>query len=89
MLTVQNEGVPIPLDKIGVIFDPLTRAVTHDGAVLTSANLGLGLYITKEVVVAHGGTIKVTSSETEGTIFTAVFPRSQPDPAFDDAQRQA
>ncbi len=57
-------------------------------AVATAGNLGLGLYITKEVVVAHGGTIEVTSSEMEGTIFTARFPRSQPDPALHDARRQ-
>jgi len=40
-----------------------------------SINLGLGLYITKEIVAAHGGTIGVTSSENDGTIFTVRFPR--------------
>jgi signal transduction histidine kinase len=73
-LTVGNDGVPIPAEKIKMIFDPLTRVATDEHS--TSANLGLGLYITKEIVVAHGGTIKVTSSEKEGTIFTARLPRS-------------
>jgi sigma-B regulation protein RsbU (phosphoserine phosphatase) len=36
----------------------------------------LGLYITKDIVVSHGGTIDVTSSEEDGTTFTAHFPRS-------------
>jgi signal transduction histidine kinase len=85
-LTVGNDGVPIPADKIKMIFDPLTRVVTDVDIVPTLGNLGLGLYITKEVVVAHGGTIEVTSSEIEGTVFTARFPRSQPDPALHDAQ---
>ncbi len=88
-LTVGNDGVPIPAEKIGTIFDPLTRVAADQDGIPTSGNLGLGLYITKEVVLAHGGTIKVTSSEVDGTMFTARLPRSQPDPALQDAQRQA
>ena len=88
-LTVGNDGAPIPADKIKMIFDPLTRVVADDDVAPTAGNLGLGLYITKEVVVAHGGTIEVTSSELEGTIFTARFPRSQPNPGLHDARRKA
>jgi len=88
-LKVGNDGVPIPADKLKMIFDPLTRVVTEESLIPTSRNLGLGLYITKEVVVAHGGTIEVTSSEMEGTIFTARFPRSQHDTALQDVRRQA
>jgi signal transduction histidine kinase len=87
-LTVENDGAPIQADKIKMIFDPLTRVVTDEDFVPTLRNLGLGLYITKEVVVAHGGTIEVTSSEIDGTIFTARFPRSQPEPALHNARRQ-
>ncbi len=87
-VTVENDGVPIPPDKLKMIFDPLKRVGADDGVALTAGNLGLGLYITKEVVVAHGGTIEVTSSEMEGTIFTAFFPRSQPDPAVHGARKQ-
>ena len=72
-----------------MIFDPLTRVVSDEDAAQTSGNLGLGLYITKEVVVAHGGIMDVTSSVMEGTTFTARFPRSQPDSALLDARRQA
>ena len=88
-LTVGNDGTSIPADKIKMIFDPLTRVVSEDDADLTSGHLGLGLYITKEVVMAHNGTIHVTSSEAEGTIFTACFPRAQPDPALHGIRRQA
>ena len=88
-LKVRNDGIPIPADKIKMIFDPLTRVVTDENVAPTFGNLGLGLYITKEVVVAHGGTIEVASSEIEGTVFTACFPRSQPDPVLHDALRQA
>ena len=88
-LTVGNDGVPIPADKIKMIFDPLKRMVADEDGAPPSGNLGLGLYITKQVVVAHGGTIEVTSSEMEGTTFTAQFPRSQPDPALYGVLRQA
>jgi signal transduction histidine kinase len=88
-LTVGNDGVPILAEKIKLIFDPLTRAVSDQDAVPASGNLGLGLYITKEVVLAHGGTIGVTSSEMAGTVFTCHFPRSHPRLALHDAQRQA
>ena len=77
VLTVHNQGLPIRPDVIGTIFNAMTRAVPRDDPKhqASSANLGLGLYITKEIVTAHGGTIKVTSSESGGTTFTATFPR--------------
>ena len=88
-LTVGNDGVPIPPEKIDTIFDPLTRVLPDEHAPPSTKNLGLGLYITKEVVVAHGGTIDVTSSETDGTTFTARLPRSAPTSALQDARRRS
>lgn len=75
-LSVHNDGVPIPPRAIGGIFDALVRTGEGENAHLQSNNLGLGLYITKEIVSAHGGKIKVVSSEKYGTTFTAAFPRS-------------
>lgn len=81
ILSVHNDGVPIPPAAIGKIFDSLTRGETEDNENHSgSFNLGLGLYITKEIVSAHGGTVGVTSSEKEGTTFTARFPRSPAQP---------
>ena len=77
VLVVHNDGIPIQKDKIPRIFDSLTRATADDeeytGQGVT--NLGLGLYITKEIVTAHGGSLDVASSEKDGTTFTAYFPR--------------
>ena len=73
-LTIHNRGVPIPAKKLSSIFNPLTRATASKGQ-HASMNLGLGLYITQEIIAAHGGTIQVTSSEEEGTTFTSCFPR--------------
>jgi signal transduction histidine kinase len=73
-MSVHNYGVPIPDDIIGTIFDSLTRG-GEDDAMIGEVHLGLGLYITREIVTSHGGTIDVTSSEKDGTSFHAHFPR--------------
>jgi signal transduction histidine kinase len=76
-LSVHNQGVPIPADKVERIFDSLTRGAPENAHEQSgTTNLGLGLYITKEIVTAHGGTIDVISSETGGTTFLARFPQS-------------
>jgi signal transduction histidine kinase len=41
-----------------------------------SEGLGLGLYIVREIVRAHGGTIQVKSSQEEGTTFACVWARA-------------
>jgi signal transduction histidine kinase len=75
-LTVHNLGTPIPADEIGHIFEPLRRYSKiqryQQGAYL---NLGLGLYIAREVIVAHGGVVSVSSNETQGTTFTVDLPK--------------
>ncbi|WP_130908061.1 HAMP domain-containing sensor histidine kinase [Pseudomonas sp. Sample_16] len=73
-LTVHNDGIPIPADAIPTIFDPLVRSASEELGEPTTS-LGLGLFIVKEVVDAHRGTIDVTSNEADGTLFTVVLPR--------------
>lgn len=75
ILSIHNEGIPIPQANLKTIFDSLTRVVKQGEEQKESTNLGLGLYIAKEIVVAHGGKIDVTSSEEEGTTFTVRLPR--------------
>ena len=73
---VSNLGRPIPADQLQVIFDPLVQvppvAVTRDGD--ASGSLGLGLYIAREIVTMHGGTMQAESSD-DGTVFSARLPR--------------
>jgi signal transduction histidine kinase len=78
-LSVHNEGVPIAKEDIRGIFDALIRADSGEHEYAHSTSLGLGLYITKEIVTAHGGAVQVTSSEKHGTTFTARFPRTPGD----------
>ncbi|MBX8512003.1 HAMP domain-containing histidine kinase [Pseudomonas cichorii] len=75
-LIVHNDGEPIAEEAIGTIFDPMVRSVNHDSDTRQpSTSLGLGLFIVKEVVNAHAGSITVTSNIGEGTTFTVVLPR--------------
>jgi signal transduction histidine kinase len=70
---VTNEGAAIPPDLQDSIFDPFVRTDTPQS---TSAHgLGLGLFIVKEIVTGHGGTVELASTEDEGTTFTVRLPR--------------
>jgi signal transduction histidine kinase len=74
-LSVCNQGAPIPSEKLSSIFEPLQRAT--DEVDKTGRSVGLGLYIVKHIVDAHGGAIDVTSNEAEGTTFTVRLPRGK------------
>ncbi len=73
VLSVHNEGAPIPPERLGSIFQPLQRA--SDAVDKAGRSIGLGLYIVKQVVDAHGGDIGVESTAEAGTTFTVRLPR--------------
>jgi signal transduction histidine kinase len=77
VIEVQNQGSPIPADQLQVIFDPLVQ-VAHEqrGANLPSTSMGLGLFIAREIVTGHRGSLRVKSSASEGTTFTITLPRA-------------
>jgi phosphoserine phosphatase RsbU/P len=71
-ISVHNTGRPIDPETIAVLFEPMARGATSpDG----SRSVGLGLYIVREIVKAHGGGVTVTSNMEEGTTFAASFRR--------------
>lgn len=73
---ITNQGEPIPAQKIKHIFEPLMRHVENENADFSQKNsLGLGLYIAREIVLAHNGTLDVTSSKAKGTTFKVSLPR--------------
>jgi PAS domain S-box-containing protein len=72
-ITIHNEGAPIPKERLGQIFEPLQRAT--DEIDLKTRSVGLGLYIVKAIVHAHGGTVSVVSTAEAGTTFTVRLPR--------------
>lgn len=61
---VQNDGAPIPTDVMDNLLDPFARERSRYGG---SEGLGLGLYISHQIVFAHGGRMSVTSNEQDGT----------------------
>lgn len=76
-LTVTNFGREIPPESLRAIFDPLVQlSVSSDQKGPSSTSLGLGLFIAREITVAHGGRINVKSNATDGTVFTVTLPTS-------------
>jgi len=75
--SVHNTGKVIPLHERERLFEPHRRG---DGAQEPQAlnGLGLGLYICREIVRSHNGTLAVRSSEGQGTTFSGRLPRQQP-----------
>lgn len=76
--SVHNDGRPIPRAEQERIFQPLERGLQQQltGEQREPTGLGLGLYICREIVHAHGGTLQVESTEAAGTTFTVVLPRT-------------
>ena len=70
--SVRDRGIGIPADELGQVFERF-----HRGRQVSSTNyggLGLGLYITKQIVERHGGSIWVESKEGQGTTFFFSLP---------------
>ncbi len=75
-LTVHNHGKPIPPPSLKTIFEPMFR-LSDERDAGQSASLGMGLFIVRELVKAHGGTVRVTSAAEGGTTFTVSLPRGE------------
>jgi PAS domain S-box-containing protein len=89
VVEVSNQGNPIPPDVLASIFEPFRRAKQREKS--ASGNLGLGLYIAKQIVISHGGTIEAHCQDGI-TTFVIRLPRSppvtQPDRPSDGAATQ-
>ncbi len=79
-LAVRNFGEPIPAESLQVIFDPLVQLSPRSAAGMDtpSTNLGLGLFIAREVALGHRGTLEVVSDRENGTVFTMRLPLHLP-----------
>ncbi len=79
--SVHNSGNPIPPAEQTRIFKPLTRGASDDKAERREpGGLGLGLYICREIVHAHGGTLELESTQAGGTLFRVKLPRFKAPP---------
>ncbi|MFL9915724.1 GAF domain-containing sensor histidine kinase [Paraburkholderia fungorum] len=70
VLAVSNGGNAIAADALNRVFEPYWRPPTSK----PGGGLGLGLYICKQIVSAHGGALEVRSSAEDGTVFVARLP---------------
>lgn len=89
-LSVTDTGIGIPEKELEAIFGLFYRS--PDRAARDAAGMGLGLYISKEIVVRHGGRIWAESGRAKGSTLHVVIPRvpigaTKPDVAQPSAAR--
>ncbi|TSC32342.1 PAS domain-containing sensor histidine kinase [Corallococcus sp. Z5C101001] len=73
VLCVRDEGIGIPVDAQPRLFERFVRAVSERNY----GGLGLGLFITQQIVEAHGGSVQVRSTPGEGATFTVTLPTGE------------
>ena len=81
LFEVQNDADVISPEKLRTLFDPVKSFAIRPPSERTLSrvqNLGLGLYVVKEIVKAHEGHITVSSTEETGVTFTIRLPRVMP-----------
>ncbi|MBC7691803.1 MAG: sensor histidine kinase [Methylotenera sp.] len=71
MLSVHNQGNPIPREEQASLFQAFSRAESAKG----QPGWGLGLTVVKGLTEAHHGKVSLESTEEKGTIFTVELPR--------------
>ena len=70
-MTVRDHGIGIHDEDQKRIFERFERAVSGE----SFPGMGLGLFITREIVEAHGGKIAVASRPGDGARFEVTLPR--------------
>jgi signal transduction histidine kinase len=81
VLTAADDGVGVAEEDIPRLFERFFRASNAKGRV---SGMGLGLFIAREIVVRHGGSMWVESEEGHGSLFGVALPlaedHEQPEP---------
>ena len=72
MIAIHNYGLAIPLSEQENLFDNFYRISKSQGE--RTIGWGIGLFLVKSAMIAHGGSVQVESSEKEGTTFTLILP---------------
>jgi signal transduction histidine kinase len=75
---VNNRGAVIPESALREIFRPLVQLAADTGDERPKSSMGLGLFVAREIALAHGGTLEAASSESDGTTFTFAIPLQEP-----------
>ncbi|MFL5457581.1 MAG: ATP-binding protein [Myxococcales bacterium] len=80
-VTVTDEGIGIPKDEQRHIFERFFRA--QNAATRNYGGLGIGLYVSNEIVERHGGAFEVVSEPGKGTTFGFTIPLDESEPALE------
>lgn len=75
VIEVRDEGVGIPAAEVGQLFSRFYRGSNVDPRRISG--MGLGLFIVKQIVELHGGTVKAESREGTGSTFRVRLPRAR------------
>jgi signal transduction histidine kinase len=76
-LSVHNGGAAIAPELLPHVFEPFRQGDGRGGRAAGGSS-GLGLFIVREIVAAHGGSVAVTSDAASGTTFEVRLPRAAP-----------
>jgi signal transduction histidine kinase len=82
VLSVKDRGIGIAQEDLTRIFNRFERATTQKKI----SGLGLGLYITQQIVLAHGGRIRAESKPGQGAVFIVELPRKAAVPLFPNSK---
>ena len=77
VLSVRDQGVGIPAPELDAVFSLFYRS-RAEGTRQAVSGMGLGLYISKEIVQRHGGRIWVESTPGQGSTFYVQLPKVAP-----------
>jgi PAS domain S-box-containing protein len=81
-ICVSDQGMGIAKGKQAKVFDRFERAITHNNI----SGLGLGLFISKQIVDAHGGALYLESELGRGSTFKVLLPCAPPDQGIKNKQ---
>jgi signal transduction histidine kinase len=73
VFSVRDHGVGIPVDQLDSVFGLFYQA--EDPVSRRTGGMGLGLYISREIIVRHGGRIWCESAPGQGSTFFVALPR--------------
>jgi signal transduction histidine kinase len=85
VITVRDRGIGIPRNVQEYLFQRFFRAPNTQGRI---SGMGLGLYITREILQRHGGYVWLESEEGEGSLFGIALPLLNDTTATDDTTQQ-
>jgi two-component system sensor histidine kinase VicK len=75
MVSVSDQGIGIPPEKVGKLFQKFSRVDAGEAKEIKGA--GLGLWICREIVEAHGGKIWIESEAGKGTTMKLIMKKAQ------------